>query len=125
LELACDKERLNVWLGDRPVPLQYVDGDNELAAVGIVVEEGDPIILRAPLDFSSPGSPQAKVLEDHAGDAGGATEGVEDVEQPSALSKVLDGIESAIESAAGAMEALAGGVTSPHDLGMKDGDHES
>ena len=39
--------------------------------------------------------------------------------------QVLDSIENAIESAAGAMEAMAGGVTSPRELGLKEAEHES
>jgi len=34
------------------------------------------------------------------------------------------GIESAVDLAAGAMEAMAGGVTSPRELGLQEGDHE-
>jgi hypothetical protein len=110
------------------VPLQYVDGNNEVAAVGIVVEGGDPIILRAPLDFGGPQSPKAEVPAAPAGDEGGpegAAEGVGGVERLSAFSKVLDGIECVIESAAAGMEAIAGGVTSPRQLGLKGGEHEN
>jgi len=133
LELACDKRRLSGWLDDHPFPLQYIDGHPGISAVGIAVHEGEPIILRAPLDLNPRPSPRAELAADVEPPEGegfseeeGSSEGeAEEEEQPSAFAKVLEfGIESAVDLAAGAMEAMAGGVTSPRELGLQEGDHE-
>jgi len=96
LELACDKRRLSGWLDDHPFPLQYIDGHPGISAVGIAVHEGEPIILRAPLDLNPRPSPRAELAADVEPPEGegfseeeGSSEGeAEEEEQPSAFAKV-------------------------------------
>ena len=103
------------WIGEDMVPLQYTEGPeaNSIEAVGILTE-GEAIVLKelAVMDVSV--AEQDTYKEDTA-EASVRTlpRGSED---KSTFAAVLDSIEQAIETAAVAVETMAGGVTSPQNL---------
>ena len=68
---------------------QYVDGHDEISAVGITVDEGEPIILRTPLDFAAGATPRATSATPASGWQNGGDGAEEaDLTQPSTFVKV-------------------------------------
>ena len=97
------------------VPLQFTEGSeaNSIEAAGILTE-GEAIVLKASdiPHISDAGQDASK--EDTA-DASMRTP-LKGEEDKSTFAAVLDSIEQAIETAAVAVETMAGGVTSPQNL---------
>lgn len=113
VEVAGKKDRLQGWLQGSMVPLQFASGPGPdcIDAIGILTE-GDAIVIRSPLGSGLAGvsgeqslpSPVARFQSPYK------------EQELSTFAVVLDSIEQAIETAAVAVETMAGGVSSPEDL---------
>lgn len=100
------------------VPLQYASGPGSdgVEAIGILTE-GEAIIIRSPLETKSVLSPAEEMGGEALPSPAAKFQSPHKAEEnPSTFAVVLDSIEQAIETAAVAVETMAGGVSSPHEL---------
>lgn len=91
------------------MPLQWVEGAPPgVHALGIITE-GEPIILRSPLDFEQ--APHRPLLQAHPN--GTNEEAHAASNQPNVLESMLESVEHAVESAAEVVESVAGQLMPP------------
>lgn len=121
VEVKGKRERLEEWLGESLVPLQYVEGEGPdgVEAVGIMTDT-EVIVLRDAMDVEGPG---VSAVEEEAVVPNTSKSSQNGEEKVSTFAAVLDSIEQAIESAAVAVETMAGGVTTPRELGRDSDAH--
>ena len=108
------------------VPVQYAGGPGPagVEAIGIMTE-GEAIVIRSPLETQNRESSAGVHVEEAPSPAARQTARqrtpLAGEERVSTFAAVLDSIEQAIETAAVAVETMAGGVTSPRDLNPESG----
>ena len=114
LEINADQKRMEDWMGEALVPLQFVEGldPKSIQAAGVLTES-EAIVLKAEMEIGSPVKQEVEKGETVEASARSPAQREED---KSTFAAVLDSIEQAIETAAVAVETMAGGVTSPRDL---------
>lgn len=122
IEVSSKQAKIKDWLGEAVVPIQYAEntGSEGIEAVGILTK-GEAIVIRSPLLAGSDPFNRSSIEEGLLGSQ--RSEGPEDT-SPSAFAVVLDSIEQAIETAAEAVETMAGGVVNPHELENGSNDQE-
>ena len=115
LEIDADQKKMEEWIGEAIVPLQHTEGSerSSLEAVGILTEE-EAIILRA-LEIADVSVAKQDACSGDTADTNVRTP-LKGEEDKSTFAAVLDSIEQAIETAAVAVETMAGGVTSTRNL---------
>ncbi len=104
--------------------MQFVEGSeaNTIEAVGILTA-GEAILLKASKNFASV-SLAARNEDSRAESTETSRENQHSgQDDKSAFAAVLDTLEQAIETAAVAVETMAGGVSSPQDLSEGDEGH--
>ena len=114
--MCGNQARLESWLGQAAVPIQFAQNAalDGIVAVGILTE-GEAIVIKSPLIAGSHSPPANNIVKGLAvpqSDEEPCPEG----QSPSTFAMVLDSIEQAIETAAEAVETMAGAVLSPRDM---------
>lgn len=113
IEIAGERKQVEDWLGDKALPLQFTEGGGGIQAVAITTE-GEQLILRAPLDFSAlpTGQSTQQSAEKEAPETARNADMEGEVQEvgptPSMFNAVLESVENAVESAAVAVEGVAG-----------------